>query len=69
MTPEQIARINELARKQKNAPLTEEELIEQAELRRAYLAAVKANMKAQLDAIKPMPTHTKNCTCGCHHKH
>lgn len=49
--PEKIARINELARKAKAEGLTEVELEEQQALRAAYLAAVRANFKAQLDAI------------------
>ena len=37
MTKEQVARINELARKKKTVGLTEDELKEQAELRAEYL--------------------------------
>ena len=37
MDPKKIERINELARKKKEAGLTEAELAEQAELRREYL--------------------------------
>ena len=50
ITKEQIARINELARKSK-APggLTEEERWEQADLRRRYIDSVKANLVGQLD--------------------
>lgn len=69
MKPEQIARINELARKQKSGELTADELREQAQLRREYVDAVKKNMKAQLDAIKIAPAHDEHCSCGCHHKH
>ena len=39
MTKEQVARINELARKKKTVGLTEDELKEQAELRAEYLKA------------------------------
>ena len=49
MTEERIARINELARKAKAEGLTEEELRERDELRREYIAAVRANLTAQLD--------------------
>ena len=43
MTKEQVARINELARKKKTVGLTEDELKEQAELRAEYLSEFKKN--------------------------
>lgn len=46
-----IDRINTLARKAKSVGLTEEEKAEQAELRKEYIAAVKGNLKAQLNNI------------------
>ena len=46
-----IDRINTLAHKAKSVGLTEEEKKEQAELRQEYLAAVRQNLKAQLDNI------------------
>ena len=46
-----IERINELARKKKSVGLTEEELKEQAELRREYLLAIKRSLKNDLDQI------------------
>ncbi|MCQ6560172.1 DUF896 domain-containing protein [Paenibacillus mendelii] len=46
-----IARINELARKQKTVGLTEEETLERAELRRQYLDNFKRNFRVQLDSI------------------
>ena len=49
METEWIKRINELSRKQKTAGLTEEEQQEQAKLRRRYVEAYKANLRAQLD--------------------
>ena len=50
ITKEQIARINELARKSKTPEgLTEEERREQADLRRRYLDSIKENLTAQLD--------------------
>ena len=52
ITKEMIARINELAHKKKREGLTSEELQEQAELRKAYLEAFRANFKAQLDNIE-----------------
>lgn len=51
MNNEKIDRINTLAHKAKSVGLTEEEKKEQAELRQEYLAAVRQNLKAQLDNI------------------
>jgi uncharacterized protein YnzC (UPF0291/DUF896 family) len=44
-----IARINELARKNKAEGLTPEELAERDKLRRIYIDSVKANLTVQLD--------------------
>ena len=50
ITQEKIDRINALARKAKSAEgLTGEELAERDALRKEYVAAVKANLNAQLD--------------------
>ena len=49
MTKEQVARINELARKKKTAGLTESELKEQAELRAQYLKDFREGFRQQLD--------------------
>ena len=46
-----IARINELARKSKAEGLTEAEKKEQQLLRQEFLAAVRGNLKSQLDQI------------------
>ena len=46
-----INRINELARKAKKEGLTPEEKAEQDRLRREYIAAVRMNLKTQLDNI------------------
>ncbi len=51
MTEEQIARINELARKSKTIGLTHEEKQEQAKLRLEYLAAIRKSLEAQLDNV------------------
>lgn len=52
MNQEDIKRINELAKKNKTVEgLTEAELKEQAQLRKAYIENVKKNLKAQLDNI------------------
>lgn len=46
-----LERINELARKSKTVGLTEAEKEEQALLRAEYIAAVRRNLRAQLDNI------------------
>ena len=51
MEKEKIDRINELARKKKNAGLTATELAEQAALRKEYLDEYRTNLKAMLDGI------------------
>ncbi len=49
---ETIGRINELAHKQKGEGLNEDEKEEQRLLRQKYIAAIKGNLKAQLDNIR-----------------
>lgn len=49
MTKEQVARINELARKKKTIGLTEGELQEQAQLRAQYLKDFREGFRQQLD--------------------
>lgn len=50
MEQSKIDRINELARKSKtDAGLTRSEKAEQVSLRQEYLAAIRANLTAQLD--------------------
>lgn len=49
MTEKEIARINELAKKQRETGLTDEEKTEQAALRKAYIESVVGNLKSQLD--------------------
>ena len=46
---EVIARINELAKKNKEVGLTAEELTERDKLRRIYIDSVKANLVGQLE--------------------
>ncbi len=46
-----IDRINELARKSKTVGLTEDEKLEQANLRKEYIASFRANLEATLDTI------------------
>lgn len=47
-----IMRINELAKKSRGVGLTAEEKEEQKQLRQEYLAAVRKNLKQQLDNIE-----------------
>lgn len=51
VTEQQINRINELAKKQREEGLTDEEKSEQAMLRRAYIDAFKESLEGQLGAI------------------
>ena len=44
-----IARINALAKKAKEGPLTPEEQEERAKLRKIYIDSVKANLVSQLE--------------------
>lgn len=50
ITPEQINRINELARKAKTVGLTEEEVIEQKALRAEYVKAFRQSLESQLES-------------------
>ena len=59
---EVIARINELAAKNKTEGLTEAELEERAKLRRIYIDNVTGNLKGQLDntyIVRPDGTKEK----------
>lgn len=49
MKKSRIERLNELAKKAKASSLSETELAERDELRKEYIAAFKANLKATLD--------------------
>ena len=51
ITDADIQRINELYHKSKAEGLTEEEKLEQQTLRKAYIDAIKGNLKANLDNI------------------
>lgn len=68
ITPEIIARINELAKKQKAGELTEAERTEQTSLRRLYIDNIKNQVKVHLDA-EVEHTDSHDCSCGCHDKH
>ena len=70
MDQQQIARINELARKSRTPEgLTEEEKAEQAALRQAYLQAIKGSLVSQLEnttIVEPDGTRhpVRRHTCG-----
>lgn len=49
---EMIKRINELSKKMKTVGLTEEEKLEQKDLRNQYVKAFKSSLRAQLDSIE-----------------
>lgn len=64
MTPEKIARINELAKKQKAGTLTDAEKEEQAALRLEYRQSVVGNLRQQLnnlEFVEPDGKKTKPC--------
>ena len=57
-----IARINELAAKNKSEGLTDEELVERDKLRRLYIDSVKANLIGHLEntyIVRPDGTKEK----------
>ena len=59
---EVIARINELAAKNKTVGLTEEELVERDKLRRIYIDSVTGNLRGHLDntsIVRPDGTKEK----------
>ena len=59
---ETIARINELAKKNKTEGLTPEEIVERDKLRRIYIDSVKANLVGQLEntySLRPDGTKQK----------
>jgi 5-formyltetrahydrofolate cyclo-ligase len=51
VTEEDIKRINELYHKSQNEGLTDGEKEEQQNLRKAYIEAMRGNIKSQLDSI------------------
>lgn len=68
ITAATIARINELARKQREGGLTDSEKEEQAKLRRIYIDNIKDQIKLQLGETTAHK-HSHDCECGCHHQH
>ena len=60
VTDQEVKRINELYAKSKTPEgLTEEEKVEQQELRQKYLQAVRENLRAQLQGYKYDPNAKK----------
>jgi len=59
ITPELLARINELARKKRTVGLTEEELAEQKELYKIYLAAIRGQVTNLLESIEFVDVEVK----------
>lgn len=59
ITPELLARINELARKKRTIGLTDEELAEQKELYKIYLAAIRGQVMSLLDSIEIVDVEVK----------
>lgn len=52
LSQDKLDRINELAKKKKASGLTEAELLEQTELRKAYLEAFRGGMKHHIEGMK-----------------
>lgn len=67
ITPEIIARINALAKKQREGILSDSEKTEQAQLRRLFIDNIKDQVKSYIDTSEPN-TSSHKCTCGCHEK-
>ena len=59
ITPELLARINELARKKKTVGLTQEELAEQKGLYKIYLAAIRGQVTSLLESIEIVDVEVK----------
>ena len=59
ITPELLARINELARKKRTVGLTDDELAEQKELYKIYLAAIRGQVTSLLESIEFVDAEVK----------
>ena len=59
ITPELLARINELARKKRTIGLTDDELAEQKELYKIYLAAIRGQVTNLLESIEFVDAEVK----------
>ena len=70
ITKEDIDRINYLSRKSKEQELSDEEKIEQLDLRKRYINYIKAQLKVQLDSIEYVDDEkNSDSDCSCGHKH
>ena len=59
ITPELLARMDELERKKRTVGLTEEELAEQKELYKIYLAAIRGQVTSLLESIEIVDVEVK----------
>lgn len=59
ITPELLERINHLARKKRTIGLTDDELAEQKELYKIYLAAIRGQVTSLLDSIEFVDAEVK----------
>ena len=57
ITEADIKRINELYHKSKAEGLTDEEKAEQKKLREDYVAAIRGNIRSQLENVKVVDEH------------
>ena len=64
ITQEMIDRINALYHKSQSVGLTEAEKKEQTDLRKAYIAAIRTNMRANLDNISIREADGSNTDLG-----
>lgn len=70
ITKENIDRINFLSKKSKEQGLSEDEKLEQQELRRKYIDYIKHQVRQQLDSIEYVDEkHECDETCSCGHEH
>ena len=60
ITPELIARINELSRKKRSVGLSDDETQEQQRLRREYLDSIRAQVTDMLDNIETVDSPSSN---------
>ncbi|MFX4263187.1 DUF896 domain-containing protein [Pelotomaculum propionicicum] len=65
ITKELLDRINELARKKREAGLTEEETEEQCRLRKIYLADIRSQVVNALEASGCKQKAKHGSSCGC----
>lgn len=76
ITKEMIERINQLSKKSKGEGLTEEEKLEQQELRKRYIEYIKGQVRQQLECIEFVEDkhecghehhdHDSDCNCKKH---